>query len=101
MQMEESMLTPSQAYCIASQWGSYQSDTDPGRVFYTFRTCDARPMNEHHREWCIEYTERCITIASNRAIQQGVNPSDDQDVLDLVKLRRFFNRTELRVRVAA
>jgi hypothetical protein len=42
-------LTPSEAYAIASQWGSYIRNGDPGACFYCFHPDDGRPIDDGHR----------------------------------------------------
>lgn len=90
------MITPQQAYEIASQWGSYSSSKDPGRVFYTFAPGDARPQSESHRAWCLAHTEQCIRIATARSRQIGTAPDADVDVDDLLQLRQFFHHSPLK-----
>lgn len=80
-------MSPSRAYIIASQWGSYMHAGDPGACFYGFRFNDGRPQSEAHRRACIAYAERCELIA----LSQG----DKRDASELRRLRRFFETTEL------
>jgi hypothetical protein len=87
-------LTPAAAYAIASQWGSYMNDADPGRVFYTFPAGDARPIDEAHRAWCLQHTVQCLVIAKSHASQCG-HGDDDADVQDLLALERFFRECEI------
>ena len=54
------MLTASQAYTLASQWGSYISAGDPGACFYSFHQGDARPVDEPHRAACLAYLEMLL-----------------------------------------
>lgn len=81
------IISPAQAYAIASQWGSYLNDSDPGRVFYTFPCLDARPLDELHRRWCLTYTQRCLDLAEMCL--------DLADIFELRMLRRFFTSTPL------
>lgn len=85
------MISASGAYSIASQWGSYIRNGDPGAVFYSFRTDDARPDDEAHRVALIQYTDDCLS---------KVDPAgSDEDVADyaaLKALRDFFVRTPYR-----
>lgn len=93
-------LSPSTAYAIASMWGSYVSDADPGRVFYTFPAGDARPQDEAHRAWCLQHTAQCLAIARAHAAQCG-HGDDDADVQELLALNRFFRESELAPEVRA
>jgi hypothetical protein len=86
-------LSPSAAYAIASMWGSYMNDADPGRVFYTFPAGDARPQDDAHRAWCLQYTAQCLAIARGYARQCG-HGDDDADVCELLTLQRFFREAE-------
>lgn len=86
--MSINLISPSGAYSIASQWGSYMTSGDPGAVFYSFPCNDARPQDEAHRVACILYTDDCLT---------KVDPAgSDEDVADyaaLKALRDFFVRS--------
>lgn len=55
------MLTPSKAFEIASQWGSFIRAGDPGAVFYTFPLNDARPLSEAHRAECLAYVSDLLS----------------------------------------
>ena len=79
------MLTPAQAYDIASDWGSFIRSGDPGAVFYTFRFGDARPDSESHRRQCLAYLADLL----------GRGLSDDAR-RELRALRAFFKSTGLR-----
>jgi hypothetical protein len=57
------LISPREAYDIASQWGSYISAGDPGAVFYSFPTGDATPQGPDHRAQLIAYTESCLKEA--------------------------------------
>lgn len=81
------MLSPARAYDIASNWGSYMNDGDPGAVFYSFRFNDARPDTEDHRAKCIAYTKHLI-------IGNYGTPADQ---VELEALRDFFTSTKLRI----
>ena len=82
-------ITPHEAYLIASQWGSYMRNGDPGAVFYSFpldgqNRGDARPQDDDHRAALIAYTDDCLS---------GLNPDDAdyvEDKANLTILRRFF-----------
>lgn len=79
------MLTPRQAYDLASSWGSFVRAGDPGAVFYSFRPGDARPNDEGHRRQCLIYV--------GDLIRQGVS---DAAARELRALRAFFKHTGLR-----
>lgn len=49
------MITKERAYAIASSWGSYMHNTDPGACFYSFKLNDGRPITEKHRTECLRY----------------------------------------------
>lgn len=91
--MADRLISAAAAYAIASQWGSYMSDADPGRVFYTFPAGDARPLDEAHRAWCLQHTAQCLAIARGYASQCG-HGDDDADVQELLALERFFRESE-------
>lgn len=82
------IISPAGAFLIASQWGSYMRNGDPGAVFYSFKLNDARPIDEDHRVACIAYTDDCLS---------KVDPTgSDEDVADhaaLSALRDFFVRS--------
>lgn len=71
-------MSPSEAYSVASQWGSYQRAGDPGACFYSFRRDDGRPVSEAHRRDCLAYTDSLIARM----------PASDKR--QLRRLRRFF-----------
>lgn len=98
--MGSRLISPATAYAIASQWGSYVSSSDPGMVFYTFPEDDARPVDESHRAQLIAHTDTCLIIARLRARQCG-HGEDDEDVNELLLLRRFFEESESVERRAA
>lgn len=79
------MLTPSRAYEIASDFGSYMRAGDPGAVFYSFRVNDARPTSEQHRAQALTYCESLIA-----------EQPDAPDLIALSALRAFFQQTECR-----
>lgn len=54
------LITPREAYDIASSWGSLMTNGDPGAVFYTFATADATPQGPNHRAALIAYTKDCL-----------------------------------------
>jgi hypothetical protein len=72
------LITPREAYEIASQWGSYMRNGDPGAVFYSFATNDATPDGPQHRALLIAYTLDCLKGAKG------------QDKRDLQALLKFF-----------
>lgn len=72
------LITPREAYDIASQWGSYMRDGDPGAAFYTFSGSDATPQGPKHRAQLIAYTLDCLKGA------------EGQDRADLESLLKFF-----------
>lgn len=79
------LLSRSEAYALASEYGSFIRAGDPGAVFYSFRVNDARPDDEPHRRACLDY------LAS--LLGQGFS---DAARRDLKALRRFFQSTPLR-----
>lgn len=76
------LLTPREAYTIASQWGSYITSGDPGAVFYSFSRDDAQPRGEEHRAALLTYTESLLARPDLTA--------DDRAELEALKL--FFER---------
>lgn len=74
------MLSDREAYHIASQWGSYMNDSDPGRVFYTFPTGTAQPQDEDHREDLIAYTLVCLDKASGRIVGRLGGADEGQEM---------------------
>lgn len=79
-----SIITPAEAFAIASQWGSYIRDGDPGAVFYSFPLNDARPQDDDHRAACLAYTDELLA---------GLDPAGAdyvEDKANLTVLREFF-----------
>lgn len=70
------MINSSEAYTIASQYGSYMRDGDPGSVFYTFPPSRAAILDSDHRESLIAYTRECLAHA---------NPEDTSELEDLLE----------------
>jgi hypothetical protein len=101
---EGAPLTPQEAYDIASSWGSYMRDGDPGAIFYSFPCGDARPQDAEHRLGLIRYTQSCQRIAEERlrefeAAQEAKRkdwPWSDpaEDLEDLKRLEVFFATSE-------
>lgn len=79
------VLTPAQAYDVASSWGSFIRAGDPGAVFYTFRPGDARPDSERHRRQCLDYLADLLGRGLSDAARR-----------ELRALRAFFKSTGLR-----
>jgi hypothetical protein len=73
------LLTPQEAFEIASQWGSYMRNGDPGSVFYTFPTNKALVQNEEHRTDLLAYTHTLL---------QQVRYSSQREELE--RLQRYF-----------
>lgn len=61
------ILSPEEAYDIASSWGVYNTGSEPGAVFYSFPPGDARPADFEHRRALLDYTRDCKQIAEERA----------------------------------
>lgn len=78
------MLTAKQAYAIASQWGSYMHDGDPGAVFYSFSKDDAAPKDEVQRKALIEYTDSLLADVVHSI------PVRKTEIDELNALRAFF-----------
>lgn len=76
------LLTPQEAYTIASQWASCVTTGDPGAVFYSFSRDDAQPRGEAHRAALLTYTESLLADDDLEA--------DDRAELEALKL--FFER---------
>jgi len=100
----EGIITPDEAWHIASQWGSYVNGADPGAVFYSFPGGDARPRDPEHRRALIAYTETCLSVATaRRAEYEDLAPADRdawawgdpcEDLEELQKLKAFFMHSE-------
>lgn len=95
-------LTPSAAYAIASQWGSYVRAGDPGACFYAFRKDDARPVNKWHRAQCVRYLERECWVAAQLALENARARGDgpravraERDLEDLRQLKHWFRTAPL------
>jgi hypothetical protein len=84
------MLTPAQAFAIASQWGSLIRSGDPGAVFYTFPLNDARPLSEDHRRQCVAY---CESLLDGPPRYETHN--DIMDRAELCALLDFFKESPL------
>jgi len=99
----QKIISPALAYTIASQWGSYVHNNDPGSVFYTFPPGDARPFDEPHRAECLTYARYCLSMARHRSghadtlVDMGFDlpEHEDSDVDDLASLVAFFECTSL------
>jgi len=86
------MITVSQAYSIASQWGSYNNSYDPGRCFYCFEIGDGRPVDETHRRDCLQHIAFCMSRLEV-AIAMGTVHDEEgayNDLEDLKELRAFM-----------
>lgn len=83
-------MTPKQAYDIASQWGSYVHDGDPGAVFYTFPGGDGRPQNEGHRKLLLAYCDSLITALTDEKNAEKRDTDNALDLQQLRELRAFF-----------
>lgn len=99
------MLTPRQAYRIASQWGSYMHAGDPGACFCAFHLDDARPVSERHRKACLSWIKfSCLpatwdSVELNRAGVSGPRRPLTiltKDLRQLHQLRAFFLAAPLR-----
>ena len=90
------MISPADAYCIASQWGSYMTASDPGAVFYTFPVADARPQDEEHRADLLAYAGKCLLVAEERAAHPAADEEADEDVENLRDLILFFKGSALK-----
>lgn len=71
-------ISPAEAFDIASSWGSYMNDGDPGAVFYTFPLGNALVKSESHRETLLWYTDDCLSKCK----------AEDRD--DLIALKAYF-----------
>jgi hypothetical protein len=63
---ELELMSPREAYELASQWGSYMRDGDPGAVFYSFSALDATPQGSEHRAQLLTYTKPTAGPSANR-----------------------------------
>lgn len=70
-------LNPAAAYRIASDWGSYLHNSDPGACLYGFRAGDGRPVSEFHRAQCLAY------LAT-------LQPIRCEELFDIDRLRRYL-----------
>lgn len=95
-------LTPSAAYAIASQWGSYVRAGDSGACFHAFRKDDARPVNKWHRAQCVRYLERECLVAAQLRLENAQAWRDvariasaERDLADLRHLKCWFRTAPL------
>lgn len=98
------LLTAEEAYDIASSWGSYIRDGDPGAIFYSFPVGDARPQDAEHRLGLIRYTRSCQHIAEERLREFEAAPETKrkdwpwgdpaEDLEALKRLEVFFATSE-------
>lgn len=66
------LITKERAYALASQWGSFINDTDPGACMYGFHVDDGRPVSDAHRLDCLKWlrSRRADTAKDERELQQ-------------------------------
>lgn len=78
------IISTAQAASIASQWGSYMNDGDPGAIFYTFPD-KGRP------DWSAEDRDRMINQIDLRLDDMGAHPDfiETDDQRDLWNLRAW------------
>lgn len=77
-------LTPAAAYRIASDWGSYLHNSDPGACFYAFHKDDGRPVSEEHRAQCLRYASDLFGRVETKAAKR-----------ELAALERWFSSAPL------
>lgn len=54
------IMSPSEAWLYAAQWGSFMHAGDPGACMYGFSE-DCRPQSEQHRQSCLNWIDtECI-----------------------------------------
>lgn len=81
------MITPGRAFEIAAHWTNFLSLGEQGMPFNSFFVGDASPIDHDHRQLCIAYTIRLLTLVVDRP------ESDDQQVdrSNLIGLLYFFD----------
>lgn len=78
------LISPAKAYRIASQYGSYIDNSDPGACMYAFFHADGRPITEEHRGNCLRWL-RSLPVACTK--------HDERERLQLI---RFLANSPLR-----
>jgi hypothetical protein len=79
------IISKERAYALASQWGSFIHDSDPGACLYALYPDDGRPLSDEHRVQCLQHLRR-----------QQTKTSRDREYRELMQLIRFMANTPLR-----
>jgi hypothetical protein len=86
-------LTHAEAAEIAAQWGSMVTNSDPGRIFYSFPGNRAPELNDDGWKWALEHCDNCLTTARDRVKANDHDDGDDDleaDVEALESLRSYI-----------
>lgn len=83
------LISKERAYAIASSWGSYVRQGDPGACFYGFPLNDGRPVDEAHRTACLIYARHLVNT-----VAWGCYAKRDFD--DMHRLINFLANCKLR-----
>lgn len=81
------LITKERAYWLASQWGSFKHELDPGACMYGFYANDGRPVSEVHRAQVLDWL-------------RGRRADTAKDKRELRQLIRFMTDAPLRPEVA-
>lgn len=79
------LISKERAYAIASRWGSFLHNADPGACLYALYHNDGRPLNEEHRLQCLRHL---------RSKQHRTG--SDREYRELMQLIRFMANAPLR-----
>ena len=93
-------MTKQEAYKIASSWGSYMREGDPGACFYSFPVDDGRPESEEHRTRCLAYLDSDLIPHAKRdearlfrdrhGIDAAAYAKASADLAELKRLRQYY-----------
>jgi hypothetical protein len=94
---EPGPISPIEAYLIASEWGSFIHNGDPGAVFYTFPINDGRPQSEAHRQLLMDYCFDLIKELRDDLPEEELDDEARADIEQLRDLWQFFSISTLNV----
>jgi hypothetical protein len=75
------IILPSELSGVASQWGSFITNGDPGACMYGFSS-DGLVQNEDHRRACLAYIKEHCRKAADANVAAGDDPDSQHPELD-------------------